>query len=253
MKQTTQSFSEARKIFAVNLTNALAHLGYSAGAFALKLAVICESDPVSVGDVYHWLAGSKVPSTYALFKLSQWLRIPMGSLFSPAFNPATVVAHSFANQQAVFALSDEDVLNQTIPFSEPLMAKSTKTVKPVAVVVPTTQVVKTNIATQLSAVALSKTAMKRMTEVVSARTDSKNYNLLLASKVYNCGAQLKAIAEKVGASTSALRDYAFYGVSVPHTVATNLASYFGTNYRGIGLALNKTTNRYEYLGVKVKA
>lgn len=227
-----ESFKTARKNFAKNLGGLLKHLGYTAATLSLKINTICDSDTIATSDVYEWIAGTKIPSVYHLYKMSVWLHIPMDALFLNSFNAEETIGRSFAKQSITYSVSEEELepaATTAAPIKENSMAN------------------KSNI------VSVSRTSKKQMEQVVTARTDSKAYNLLLANKLYNTDMQLKEIAAKVGASTRSLRDYAFYGTTVPSAVAEKLVKLFKTSYRNLGLTYNTDRDRYEHLTVKVKA
>jgi transcriptional regulator with XRE-family HTH domain len=226
-----ESFKAARKNFAKNLTKLLTHLGYTAATLSLKVNTICESDTIATSDVYEWLAGTKIPSVYHLYKLSVWLHIPMDALFTSSFDSTTVDGRSFAKQSITYSVSEEELVE-----AEPATTKEN-----------------TSMAKNTAIVSISRTSKKQMEQIVSARTDSKSYNLLLANKLYNTDMQLKEIAAKVGVSTRSLRDYAFYNTSVPATVAEKLVKLFKTSYRNLGLQYDSDRDRYTHMTVKIKA
>ena len=222
------SFAKARLNFTKNLNALLSHLGYTAAGLALKLNTVCDSDTVSASEVYEWVAGTKIPGIYHLYKLSVWLHMPMDALFSNSFDAAAVNGRSYAQQPITYSVSEEP-LKPSADSKENLMAT------------------KTNI------VSIARSTKKQMEQTVTARTDSKAYNLLLANKIYNSEMSLKEIAATVGASTRSLRDYAFYGTTVPSNIAENLVKMFKTSYRNLGLQYNEDRDRYEHMSVKVKA
>jgi hypothetical protein len=232
------SFKMARKNFGKNLQKLIDRFDYTAAILALKLNTICESDSIATKDVYEWLSGDSLPKLYHLYKLSLWFSIPMDRLFANNFEAAAVQGHSFAKQEITKPITATDVKvvidnNREKDFS----FQSEDTIN----------MTKTNI------VSIAKTTKKQMTEVVTARTNSTKYNLLLANKIYSSEMQLKDIAKKVGASTRSLRDYAFYGTTVPTNVAERMVKLFKTSYRNLGLSLNEDTNRYEHMTIKIKA
>lgn len=103
-----------------------------------------------------------------------------------------------------------------------------------------------------TAISITKTNKKQMDEVVRSRTTSRNYNILLANKIYSSDMTLKMISAKTGASTRSLRDYAFYGVSVPNAIATKLSTLLKTSPRNLGLQFDTTTDRYNHVKITVK-
>lgn len=228
-----ESFKAARSNFSRNLSALLKHLGYTESTLALKLTAVCSSDPVASLDVYDWVAGTKLPNVYHLYKLSTWLRVPMDSLFLNKFNAEEVIGRSFASQPITYSLTEEPLKQVTTPVVKPM---------------------ENQMATNKSSiVSISRNSKKQMEQIVTARTSSKTYNLLLANKLYNTDMQLKEIATKVGASTRSLRDYAFYGTTVPSAVAEKLVKLFKTSYRNLGLQYNNDKDRYEHMSVKIKA
>ena len=225
-----ESFKTARKNFAKNLTALLSHLGYSAATLSLKINTICESDSIATADVYEWLAGTKIPSVYHLYKLSVWLHIPMDVLFKSSFSASETLGRSFARQEIKYSVEEEPTTEL-----EPEIATSKE--DPMA---------KSNI------VSISRNTKRKMEQVVTARTDSKTYNLMLANKLYNSDMALKDIASNVGVSTRSLRDYAFYGTTVPTEVAERLVKLFKTSYRNLGLQYDQDRDRYTHMTVKAK-
>lgn len=235
------SFKDARKNFGKNIQKLLTHFDYTAAMLALKLNTICESDNIATKDVYEWINGDALPKIYHLYKLALWFTVPMDCLFASNFDATTVHGHYFARQESKPITADAKT--EGAPFISIPMEKA------MAALIngETTQM------NNPKMIAIAKTTKKQMTEVVTARTDSKKYNLLLANKIYSSEMQLKDIAKKVGASTRSLRDYAFYGTTVPVDVADKLVKLFKTSHRNLGLSLNEDTNRYEHLKITLKA
>jgi hypothetical protein len=159
----------------------------------------------------------------------------MDCLFANNFDAAEVHGHSFAKQPTISEQPKKVAIN-TLTLTTNISEEETS-----------------QMATNTKMISIAKTTKKQMTEVVKARTDSKNYNLLLANKIYSSEMQLKDIAKKVGTSTRSLRDYAFYGTTVPTDVADKLVKLFKTSYRNLGLTLNETTNRYDHMKISIKA
>lgn len=234
------SFEDARKNFGKNIQKLLTHFDYTAAMLALKLNTICESDNIATKDVYEWISGDSLPKIYHLYKLALWFTVPIDCLFANNFDATTVHGHSFARQEIKPITADTK--KDGVPFINTVMENAMTAI----VNEDTTQM------TNPKMIAIAKTTKKQMTEIVTARTDSKKYNLLLANKIYSSEMQLKDIAKKVGASTRSLRDYAFYGTTVPVDIADKLVKLFKTSHRNLGLTLNEDTNRYEHMKVTLK-
>jgi hypothetical protein len=198
----------------------------TAGALTVALADFIGSD-LATSEVKAWLDGTKLPSIYHLFKLSCFLNTSLDNLFSD--KTITTITGKVEDNIA-------NLLSQTPITKESKSKESTK--------MATTN----NTAT----ISITKTSKKQMDEVVRSRTTSRSYNLLLANKIYSSDMTLKMISAKTGASTRSLRDYAFYGVSVPQAVATKLASVLKTSPRNLGLTFDSTTERYNHVKVTVK-
>ena len=213
------SFGDARRNFQINLKTILSCLDYTPAAFALKLNTLCENSLVAAGDIYDWLHGDSIPCVYHLYKIMLWLDVDMGHLFSYKHNFSTLVT----------------------------------TAPPINTPLKTNALLKEDQMTNTNTVTISRTNKNKMIQVVTARTTSKNYNLLLANKIWSSDMLLKDVATKVHISTRSLRDYAFGGSSVPANVAQALVKLFKTSYHSLGLKLNQDTGRYEALSVKVKA
>ncbi len=223
MNNLPESFSEAKQNLINNLTNIVKDMKYTPTLLAIQLSAVSDT-PVLSTDISMWLDGNKLPSVYQLFKLSNLFEIPMDLLFSTDFRVSAI------NNPTIYSIGTEQLLlaniNQT---KENLMA------------------------TKNTTVAISKTSKKRMEEVVKAHTTSTNYNIMLANKIYSSDMTLKTIAEHAGISTRSMRDYAFYGTTVPTDVAYRLVKLFKTTYRNLGLAYDATTERYIHRSVTVKA
>ena len=162
------SFGDARKNFKVNLKAVLSHLDYTATTLALKLNTICESSMVATSEIYSWLDGTTIPCVYHLYKMSNWLNISMGQLFSTNFNASTILGQSFA----------KPIITSTPLISIEIVSEE----KPMT--------------TKTNTVAISKASKTKMTQVVTARTTSKTYNLLLANKIWSSDMLLKDVATK---------------------------------------------------------
>ncbi|MCI4435699.1 MAG: hypothetical protein JHC33_02660 [Ignisphaera sp.] len=223
MSKNLKSFSEARKAFITNLNALMTQFGYTATTFSMRLNQSAMSggstkNVALTEEVAAWLAGTKVPTVYALYKVCQFLNVPMDALFSSdLIQTTTVTGKSFAKQTS----------------------KSPKVATPIT---NTTQGI------TMTAKKNSKTTTNtnaKMRELIKTRTTSTEYNLNLAYRILNSDMQLKDIATKVGVSTRSLRDYAYYGTSIDADVAKQLASVLKTNTTSLGLKLNKDTMRYE--------
>ena len=207
-----ESFAAAKTNLSNNLTAIMTKLNYTPTLMAMQLNSISSTNVLST-DVTSWISGEKLPNLYQLYKISQLLEISVDALFSPDF---------------------------TINTSSTLVTNNTPKVE------------KTTMATKNTVIAITKNTKRRMDEVVTAHTSSKNYNPFLANKIYSANMTLKEIASEVGVSTRSLRDYAFYGTTVPSDVATNLVKLFKTSYRNLGIYFNAETDRYNHMTVTVK-
>ena len=98
-----------------------------------------------------------------------------------------------------------------------------------------------------------KAMKKRLTQedlrvsCVSKHTTSTNYNSKLAYAVLTSGKTVSEIAVAVGASTRSLRDYMYYGVSIPEQIGKRLLKVLKTcNYATIGLKFDSNVARYTH-------
>ncbi len=216
-----KSFSVARKSFQTNLVALLQQFSYTATTFSMRLnqsafAGGSTKHVVSAEDVDAWINGTKIPSLYAIYKVTGFFNITIDSLLgSEPIVTNLVTGKSFAKQTAA-----SPKLINTIP--------TTTGVTPMATKKTTT----TN-------------THAKMRELIKTRTTSTDYNVNLAYRILNSDMQLKDIATKTGVSTRSLRDYAYYGTSIDADVAKQLASVLRTNTTSLGLKLNKETMRYE--------
>ena len=221
------SFKKAREAFSKNLKRLIDEYDYTPATLSLKLNSLCDKDIVTSKDIYNWIENKSVPNIYQLYKLTSYLKSftfeSMDSLFS--FN--TVDENMGIRSQTHINNNEYELIDNLI-FEEKNSMTTSNT----------------------KSIFVSKESKKRMLQVVASRTSSKNFNLLLANRIYNSETSLKSIATFVGCSTRSLRDYAYYGMSVNKEVADNLVSYFHTNHRSLGLVLDKTTGRYNHLTVK---
>ena len=221
-----KSFNQAKLNIANNLTLISKDQGYkTAGALTLALSDFI-GDDLATSEVKDWLEGTKLPNLYHLFKLSCFLNTSLDNLFSE--KSITTITSELENDLA-------SLLSQTLITSDTKTKESTKMAT-----------------TTNTAISITKTSKKQMDEVVRSHTTSRSYNILLANKIYSSDMTLKAISAKTSASTRSLRDYAFYGVSVPQAIATKLASVLKTSPRNLGLTFDPTTERYNHVKVTVK-
>lgn len=221
-----KSFSQVKQNIATNLATISKDRGFkTAGALTVALADFIGSD-LATSEVKAWLDGIKLPSIYHLFKLSCFLNTPLDNLFSD--KTITTITGEVEDTIA-------NLLSQTPITKESKSKESTKMAT-----------------TNNTAISITKTSKKQMDEVIRSRTTSRSYNILLANKIYSSDMTLKTISAKTGASTRSLRDYAFYGVSVPQAVATKLASVLKTSPRNLGLTFDSTTERYNHVKITVK-
>jgi len=218
---TLKSFSGARKALQANLAALLTQFNYTATTFSMRLnqaAFVGGSTKhvASSEDVDAWINGTKLPSLYAIYKLTDFFNITIDALLSSEPIATNLVAgKSFAKQTAA---------------SPKVINTNTTTTKGTQMATKTTT-----------------TTNAKMRELIKTRTTSTEYNLNLAYRMLNTDMQLKDIAAKVGVSTRSLRDYAYYGTSIDADVAKSLASVLKTNTTSLGLKLNKDTMRYEHV------
>jgi len=214
-----KSFAGARKAFQANFAALLKQFNYTATTFSMRLnqsafAGGSTKHVVSAEDVDAWINGTKIPSLYAIFKVTDFFNITIDSLLSTEpIVTNLVTGKSFAKQ----TVSSPKVINTTTTTGAS-MAKKTVT--------------NTN---------------AKMRELIKTRTTSTDYNLPLAYRILSSDNQLKDIATKVGVSTRSMRDYMYYGTSIDADVAKQLASVLRTNTTSLGLKLNKETMRYEHV------
>lgn len=215
-----KSFSGARKAFQANFVALLKQFNYTATTFSMRLNQSAFSSGslkhvVSAEDVDAWINGTKIPSLYAIYKVTGFFNISIDSLLSSEpIVTNLVTGKSFAKQTA----ASPKLINNT-QTTGASVAKNTKTTLTNA----------------------------KMRELIKTRTTSTDYNLNLAYRVLNSDMQLKDIASKVGVSTRSMRDYCYYGTTVDADVAKALASVLRTNTTSLGLKLNKETMRYEHV------
>ena len=98
--------------------------------------------------------------------------------------------------------------------------------------------------------ALSKSTVVAYQAEVKKHSTSTTANAALVFHVYNRlrakNMPMKALVNKVGASTRALRNYVLYGVSIPAPVAKNLVKELNVTYTNLGLVYNEKTDRYDH-------
>lgn len=211
-----KSFAGARKSFQANFAALLQQFNYTATTFSMRLNQSAFSGGstkhvVSAEDVDSWINGTKIPSLYAIYKVTDFFNITIDSLLSSEPMVTNLVTgKSFAKQTA----SSPKVINTTTTTGAS-MAKNSKTAD-----------------------------TKKMRDLVRTRTTSTEYNLPLAYRILTSNMQLKEIAEKVGVSTRSLRDYAYGSTSIDCDVAKALAATLKTNTTSLGLKLNKEIMRY---------
>lgn len=219
MSTKLKSFSDARKSFITNLNALLTQFSYTATTFSMRLnqsafASGSTKHVVSAEDVDAWVNGTKVPSLYAIYKVTQFFNVTIDALLSSdPIVTSTVSGKSFAKQTA--SSPKVKAITTSTPKDSTMTAKKTTL---------------TN---------------AKMRELIKTRTSSTEYNLNLAYRILNSDMQLKDIATQVGVSTRSLRDYAYYGTSIDADVAKQLAAVLKTNTTSLGLKLNKDTMRYE--------
>ena len=221
MSHTLPTFSTARKSLISNLNLLLAKFNYTATAFSMRLnqsafASGSTKHIASAEDVAAWISGTKVPSLYAIYKVTSFFGITIDEVLSPTFSVVAVPGKSFAKHTAASP-------KIAAPITNPIPTKAT------------TMTAKKNTNTNA-----------KMRELIRTRTTSTEYNLNLAYRVLDSGYQLKDIADKAGVSTRSMRDYMYYGTSIDADVAKQLAAVLKTNTASLGLKLNKETMRYEH-------
>ena len=258
-----KSFKHARLAFFKNLNDVLNKLNYTPASLSMKLNNAAQmggsvKSVVSASDIQDWTNGKKVPSLYAFFKLCDYLRVGMDELLDPKFNIDTVVARSFANQSVttpkiatpatkIFNLptpvtptksalastlgSVMDEIELLAPYTPPVTCPVIKT-KPVKV--PST-------GRKISVDELQHT-------LVQKHTTSINYNSKLAYAVLTSGKSVQEIANTVGASPRALRDYMYYNVTIPENIGKALLKVLKScNYATLGLKFDCAKTRYSHV------
>jgi len=221
--QLPESFTEVETNLVSNLQKIMTELKYTPTSLAIKLSGMGSGIIIST-EITQWLEGTVFPDTYWLFKLSKLLNTSVDSLLSSNFTAKVI------NKPILYSSGDEKLLLANLQISK-----------------------ENSMATKNTIVSVSKTSMKKMKETVTARTASKTYNVLLANKIYSSEMTLVEIAKHVGASTRSIRDYAFYGTSVPANIANNFVTLFHTSYHNLGLHYNADTDRYTHMTVTIKA
>ena len=226
------SFSVARKALVANLNALLTKFSYTATTFSMRLNQTAFSSGstkhvASAEDVAAWLNGTKVPTLYALFKVTNFFGVTMDWLISPTPAINNVPGKSFARQTS----------------------GSPKIPCPVITIANTCPTSITNSTTKGSTMTAKKNTIttNKMRELIATRTTSAEYNLNLAYRVLSSDMPLKDIADKIGFSTRSMRDYCYYGTTIDSLVAKNLATVLKTNTNQLGLKLNKETMRYEHV------
>ena len=230
MSNTLSSFSGARKAMIANLSALLTNFNYTATTFSMKLnqsafASGSTKHVASTEDVAAWIAGTKLPSLYAVYKVTQFFGVTIDWLLSPTAVMTNIPGKSFAKQTA----------------ASPKLVQAATINTPVTTVTPSTK------GTTMTAKKNITNTNAKMRELIRTRTTSNDYNLNLAYRVLSSDMQLKDIASKVGVSTRSMRDYCYYGTSIDTDVAKNLAAVLKTNTTSLGLKLNKETMRYEHV------
>jgi methionine-rich copper-binding protein CopC len=243
---TLKSFSNARKAFVANLNELVTKFGYTATTFSMRLNQSAFSsgstkNVATAEEVASWLAGTKVPTLYAIYKLTEFFGVSIDSILSEEFkNTLMAPGKSWARQSA----SSPKIYtgSTSTPATITLSPGSSITLAPGASITNSNH---TKVSTMATKKNTSNTKMMR--ELIETRTSSTDYNLNLAYRVLTSDMQLKDIATKVGVSTRSLRDYMYYNTSIDSTVAKPLAAVLSTNTNALGLKLNKETARYEHV------
>lgn len=221
MSNNMKSFSDARKAFQTNLTALFTQFSYTPTIFSMKINQAATASGslksvVSSEDAAAFLSGTKIPSLYAMYKITQFFNISIDSLLSSEpINLNKVAGKSFARQGS----SSPKIINTIAPTQQGA-----------------------TMATKTTSVSRAK-----MNQFIQEHTTSTEYNAAFAYKVLNSDYMIKELAEKVSASPRALRDYMYYNTTVPEHIAKNLAMVLKTNTNSLGLKLNKETARYEHV------
>ena len=224
-----ESFTSAKINLANNLGYLISAYKFTPTSFAMMFNSI-SSVPVVSTDIIEWANGIKLPNIYQLYKIAMLLDIPLDIMFST----------EFSKRLADTSITAATTSNPTLVTNTPLPTANITTQEK-------SMAIKTNV------VSISKTSKRKMDELVRTRTTSRTYNVLLANKIYSSDMTLKEIASKVGTSTRSIRDYAFYGTTIPAEIAGKFVSMFKTSYRNLGLSYNEDRNRYEHMKVSTKA
>ena len=237
MLSQMSSFSTARKALITNLCALLTQFNYTATTFSMRLnqsafANGSTKHVASAEDVAAWVTGTKTPSLYAAYKVTQFFGVTLDWLLSPTAVMTNIPGKSFAKQTT--ASPKIITFAGAIPVKNITLAPGASITNPIPSTKGTTMTAKKNTITNA-----------KMRELIMTRTTSNDYNLNLAYRVLSSDMQLKDIASKVGVSTRSMRDYMYYNTSIDVDVAKNLASILKTNTASLGLKLNKDIMRYE--------
>lgn len=268
-----KSFRDARKAFATNLNSILSKLNYTPASLSMKLNNAAQmggsvKSVISASDVQDWTSGKKVPSLYAYFKLCDYLHLNMDELLDPSFAIATVVGRSFANQSAatpkiscpvVPEITAEDIRDMeqmasfnkvpltdiVFPYKETVyntLVDEFEMLKPYTPPVVKAKPVK------VPSVGVVKNAATLHKSLVEKHTTSTNYNSKLAYAVLTSNITVKEVARLIGVAPSTLKDWMYYGVSVPEGAGKKLLKVLHVgNYAALGLKFDTVKTRFAHV------
>lgn len=241
----TRSFRDARINFVTNLTNLLEKLDYTPASLAMKMnsaALTSGSSKsvVSASDISSWLENKKVPSLYAYFKLCDFLHVDLGEFLTKRFSVEDATGRTFARRdtgrttigEIMKELTESETVTLLLPPEETKVAPVEVSVELEVESVPTPFI-------PLSLPELRRTCVAKHTSSVETA------NLKLAYAVLTSDRSLVSIAEAVGASTRSMRDYMYYGTSVPAHIARRLRTLLkAPNFAHLGLKFDSNMARY---------
>lgn len=274
-----KSFRDARKAFSTNLNNVLAKLNYTPASLSMKLnnAAISggsSKSVISASDVQDWTSGKKVPSLYAYFKLCDYLRLTMDDLFNPTFDLDSVVARSFAAQKTtapkiakgrlgvtelgtphpveIMASDIDNILKEELALLAPYVDETPKsfsiTITPADKVFDDIKKGLDKAKIKVPSIGQVKSAEQLRKSLVDKHSISTKRNDKLAYAVLTSGKTVSSVAKSVGVAPRTLRDYMYYGVTVPETVAKALLKLLKVgNYTTLGLKFDSVKTRYTHV------
>lgn len=275
-----RSFRSARNAFAKNLSAIMEKLNLTPATLSMKLNSAAENSGsvksvLSAQDIRDYQNNNKIPSLYAFYKLTDYLHVSMDDIFDPKYDASTAVGRSFARvenapkvklPETIPGMSLENLLafrehsqdDIIVPVQEAEVETLRESFKPIEVPADEVNTILTPVyetlepAFQMPGVRVETVTTvttpkynAKFVSIILERTDSDEYNYRLAKAVLSSGLKLKDIAKAVNCSTRSLRDYMYYGVSVPEQIAKNLRVVLGLpNFKTMGLKFDAAKGRY---------